>query len=61
MVLAGAALFIADQVTPTWRNFAGTTRDSGYPCKIDRSSGATEFVLSRGTTITVPRAAGACR
>jgi hypothetical protein len=55
LVIAGA-LLVAQIAVPTCRNYAGTARDSGYPCKIDRSSGATDFVLSRATTITLPLA-----
>ena len=55
-LVIAAALFIAHLTVPTCRNYAGTARDSGYPCKLDRSSGATDFVLSRDTTITLPLA-----
>jgi hypothetical protein len=55
-VIAGAALLIAGFAVPTCRNYAGTARDSGYPCKIDRSSGAIDFVFSRTSTLSVPLA-----
>lgn len=54
VLVVAAALMIAHLAVPTCRNYAGTARDSGYPCKLNRSSGATDFVLSRDTTITLP-------
>lgn len=56
LIVAAAGLAIVSLTVPTCRNYAGTARDSGYPCRIDRSSGATDFVLSRDTTITLPLA-----
>lgn len=32
--------------------------DSGYPCRLDRSIGDSDYVLSRTQTITVPQANG---
>ena len=40
-IVVGAALFVGTLAVPTCRNYAGTSRDSGYPCKLQRSSGAT--------------------
>lgn len=57
LLVAGLSLVIAGIATPTCVNYAGTARDSGYPCKIDRSSGMTDFVLSRSTTVSVPLSA----
>jgi hypothetical protein len=53
-LVAGAVLLVAGLALPTCRNYAGTSRDSGYPCKISRSSGATDFVFT--STIGVPLA-----
>jgi hypothetical protein len=53
-LVVGALLLLAGFAVPTCQNYAGTARDSGYPCKIDRSSGNTDFVLSRTSTISVP-------
>ncbi len=57
LIVAGVFLLVAGIATPTCANYAGTARDSGYPCKIDRSSGMTDFVLSNSSTITVPLSA----
>lgn len=53
-LIAAGVLLVARVAVPTCRNYAGTARDSGYPYKLDRSSGATDFVLSRDTTLTLP-------
>lgn len=57
LLVAGVLLIIAGIATPTCANHVGTARDSGYTCKIDRSSGMTDFLPSRPTTISVPLSA----
>lgn len=57
-LVVGALLGLGELAAPTCANFAGTARDSGYPCRIDRSSGASDYVLSQTTTISVPFAGG---
>lgn len=57
LLVGGLVLVVAGIATPTCANYAGTAHDSGYPCKIDRSSAMTDFVLSRSTTVSVPLSA----
>ena len=54
----GVALGVGEIAAPECRNFAGTARDSGYPCRIDRSSGDSEYLFSRTRKITVPHGDG---
>ncbi len=55
-LVLGVLLLLAAFAVPTCRNFAGTARDSGYPCKVQHSSGSTEFIFSRTSSVSVPRA-----
>jgi hypothetical protein len=55
-IVVGALLLVGTLATPTCRNYAGTARDSGYPCKLQRSSGSTEFIWSRTSSTSIPRA-----
>jgi hypothetical protein len=55
-LVVGVGLLAADLVTPQCRNYAGTARDSGYPCTVDRSGGSTDLVLSRTSTVSLPLA-----
>lgn len=57
LVVTGLLLVVAGIAMPTCANYIGTDRDSGYPCKVDRSSGMTDVVFSRSTTIKVPLSA----
>ena len=52
----GCSSASAELAAPDCRDAAGTAHDSGYPCRIDRSSGKTEYAFSKTTTITVPYA-----
>lgn len=54
-LIAGLALLIATIATPTCRNYRGTARDSGYPCKLNRSSVATQFLFSAESRVSIPR------
>lgn len=53
-LVLGGLLLLGEATTPICRNSAGTARDSGYPCKLHRSSGHTQFILDRDRAITVP-------
>ena len=55
-LIVGVLLGLGELAAPDCHNAAGTAHDSGYPCRIARSSGKTEYAFSRTTTITVPRA-----
>ncbi len=55
-LLAGLVLLLGTLVTPTCRNYAGTARDSGYPCKVQHSGGSTEFIWSSEFSMSLPRA-----
>lgn len=50
----GVALLIGEFVVPECVNYAGTARDSGYPCRLDRSSGTSEYLFGEDQTISVP-------
>lgn len=56
LCMAGGVLVGSALLAPICANYAGTERDSGYPCRVERSNGTTEFVLSRSTTVSVPAA-----
>lgn len=40
---------------PLCRNYSGTERDSGYPCRIDHSDGSTEYLYEEGEEIVRAR------
>ena len=53
-LVVGALLGLGELAAPTCENFAGTARHSGYPCRIDRSGGASDYHLNRARTVSVP-------
>jgi hypothetical protein len=55
-LVVGVLLGLGELAAPDCRDAAGTAHDSGYPCRIDRSSGKTEYAFSKTTTVTVPYA-----
>ena len=52
--LLPAALLLLGEAAPLCRNYRGTSRDSGYPCRIERSSGITEYLFSADASLGVP-------
>ena len=53
-LVLGVVLLIGEFVVPECVNYAGTARDSGYPCRLDRSSGTSEYLLNKNLKIPVP-------
>jgi hypothetical protein len=53
-LVLGVVLLVGEFGVPECANYAGTARDSGYPCRLDRSSGASEYLLSKDLKIPVP-------
>ena len=53
-LVLGVVLLLGEFVVPECANYAGTARDSGYPCRLDRSSGTSEYLFNKDTKIPVP-------
>lgn len=56
LMVCGALFLVAQgtSVVPTCQNFAGTTLDSGYPCKVTHSNASTEWAFSRTRSVSLP-------
>ena len=53
-LVLGVVLLLGEFVVPECVNYAGTARDSGYPCRLDRSSGTSEYLFNKDLKIPVP-------
>ena len=53
-LVVGVVLLIGEFIVPECVNYAGTARDSGYPCRLDRSSGTSEYLFNNDLKIPVP-------
>ena len=53
-LVLGVVLLVGEFAVPECMNYAGTARDSGYPCRLDRSSGTSEYLFNKDTKIPVP-------
>lgn len=54
-IVLGTILVLGETpLVPQCRNYRGTDRDSGYPCRLDRSNGNTQYLFSSRSRITIP-------
>lgn len=50
----GVVMLFGEFAVPECVNYAGTAGDSGYPCRLDRSSGTSEYLFNKDLKIPVP-------